>query len=406
MSCTTAVSAGPVARASKLSRSAAFYLLASITISFLAGSAAPTPLYPIYQAEWGFSPITVTIVFGVYAVAVLAALLVAGGLSDYVGRRPVLLAAVVVQAITMLLFASATGLVGLLVARIVQGLSTGAAVAAVGAGLIDLDKLRGTSANAISPPLGTAVGALLAGFTVQFLPAPTQLVYLVLFVVFVVQAIGVFLMPETIAPKAGALRSLKPTLRVPAAARRPLLLAVPALIATWALAGFYASLGPTLVRSVLGFQSALPGGLTLFVLAGSAAVAVLLLKDGDPRRMMLIGVSALYVGVGIALTALVHHSPLVFFLGTAVTGMGFGAGFQGAVRNVVPHAQAHERAGVLSVIFVISYLAMGLPAIVAGYMVVYDGGILSAARDFGAIVMVLAALAFAGTVGPVRARAQ
>src|ERR1700733_13253514 len=87
-----------------LSRNGGFYLLLSITISFLAGSSAPTPLYALYQAQWGLSPITVTIIFGIYAVAVLTALLFLGRLSDHLGRRPVLIAATAVQAATMVLF--------------------------------------------------------------------------------------------------------------------------------------------------------------------------------------------------------------------------------------------------------------------------------------------------------------
>src|SRR5258708_12786458 len=98
MSCATAVDAG------RISPAAAFYLLASITISFLAGSSAPTSLYPVYQAQWGFSPITVTMVFAVYAIGVLGALLIAGRLSDHIGRRPVLLVATVAHPPPILIF--------------------------------------------------------------------------------------------------------------------------------------------------------------------------------------------------------------------------------------------------------------------------------------------------------------
>src|SRR5262245_64661068 len=90
--------------AARLSPTAAFYLQASITVAFLAGSSAPSPLYPIYQAAWGFSSLAITVIFGVYAFAVLVALLIAGRISDHVGRRPVLLIATLVQAITMIVF--------------------------------------------------------------------------------------------------------------------------------------------------------------------------------------------------------------------------------------------------------------------------------------------------------------
>ena len=141
----------PRRRRFRLPSTVAFYLLASIVVSFLAGSSAPTPLYGVYQSEWGFSPMTITIVFGVYAVAVLAALLIVGTLSDHVGRRPVLVVALILQGAVMVIFATAGGVPALLVARVVQGLSTGAAVGAVGAGLLDLDKAKGTIANAVAP---------------------------------------------------------------------------------------------------------------------------------------------------------------------------------------------------------------------------------------------------------------
>src|SRR5271168_2847209 len=204
---------------SYLPRHAAFYLLASITVSFLASSSAPTPLYAIYQAQWGLSPITVTVIFGIYAISVLAALLFAGRLSDHLGRRPVLIAATAVQAATMVIFATASGVGDLVLARIIQGLATGAAVGAVGAGMIDLNKSRGATANAVAPAFGTATGSMLSGYLVQCLPAPTHLVYAVLCVIFVLQGIGIVLMADTIAPARGALASLKPQLNLPAAVR-------------------------------------------------------------------------------------------------------------------------------------------------------------------------------------------
>jgi predicted MFS family arabinose efflux permease len=377
-------------RSSYLSRNATFYLLASITISFLAGSSAPTPLYALYQAQWGFSPITVTFIFSIYAIAVLMALLFVGRLSDHLGRRPVLIAATVTQAATMVIFATAGGVADLVLARIIQGLATGAAVGAVGAGMIDLNKERGATANAIAPAFGTATGGMLSGYLVQYLPAPTHLVYAVLCLVFLLQGVGLALMADTIAPAAGALASLKPRLGLPAAARGPLLLALPVLVASWALSGFYASLGPMLVRGMLGAGSALLGGLALFILAASGGLAVLLLQHRAPRAMMIFGASMLAAGVGVTVWSLPHHAIAVFFVGTSIAGVGFGTGFQGAVRSIVSFAAPHERAGVLSIVFIVSYLSMGVPAIAAGALVARHGNILGTAQEFGVVVMTLA----------------
>src|SRR5215468_10692845 len=264
MSNCTALPAARMSAARTLSPRASFFLLASITVSFLAGSLAPTPLYPVYQAEWGFSALTTTEIFGVYALALLGSLLIAGRLSDHVGRRPVLIVATLVQAVVMLMFVTANGVAALMLARVVRGLATGAALGAVGAGMLDLDKARGPVANAVAPPLGTGAGGLLAGLLVHYLPAPTLLVYFVLAFVFVLQAVGVIFMGETVTRRAGAVASLRPQFGLPAAARAPMLIAAPVLIAAWSLAGFYGSLIPALTRTALGFDPSLASGIAAF----------------------------------------------------------------------------------------------------------------------------------------------
>ena len=377
-----------------------FGLLMSIVVFFIASSAAPTPLYAVYAHEWGFSPITTTVVFGVYAVAVLVSLLTLGRLSDHVGRRPVLLAAVLVQALTMLLFATAAGVPELLAARVAQGLATGAAAGAVGAAMLDLDRARGTLANAISPPLGTAIGAIGSSLLVQFLPAPTHLVFLALGAVFVVQAVGLGLMRETSSRVPGALASLRPEFGLPSAVRRPLLVAAPALVAAWAIPGFFASLGPVLTRTVLGSDSYVVGSLALFILAAAAAVAVLVFRSLSPRAQMLLGTVTIPLGVGMAVLAFGLASAVVLFTGTVIAGVGFGSAFQGAIRMVLPHAAEHQRAGVLSVLYVVSYLAMGLPAVVGGFLAVYAGGVVAAGREYGLAVIVLAVIALLGLARP------
>jgi MFS family permease len=369
---------------------AAFALLTSILITLLASSSAPTPLYAIYQARWGFSPVAVTVVFGVYAVAVLVSLLMLGALSDHIGRRPVLTVALVAQAGVMLLFATASGLDVLLLARVLQGLATGAAVAAIGAGLVDLHPGRGPVANAAGAMSGTASGALISALLVQLLPAPTQLVYFVMLALFLLQAAGVRGIAETSRLVPGALRSLRPTLALPAPVRGALAVAAPSLVAVWALAGFYASLGPSLAGIVDGSHSTILGGAALFVLAGAGALTVLAFHRTDARTFALAGAGLIIVGVALLLAAVPVRSPILFFTGTAVAGAGFGGGFQGGLRTIVPLARADERAGVIAVIYVICYLALGLPAIGAGFLVVHTT-VTHTALLFGLGVIALAA---------------
>jgi MFS family permease len=373
----------------------AFGLLTSMLVTLLASSSAPTPLYATYQARWGFSPVAVTVVFGAYAVAVLVSLLVVGALSDHIGRRPVLTAALVAQVGVMLLFATASGLDVLLLARVLQGLATGAAVAAIGAALVDLHPARGPVANAAGAMGGTATGALVSALLVAQLPAPTQLIYFVLLAMFLLQAAAVRMIGETSRRVPGALGSLRPTLAVPGPVRGALAVAAPSLIAVWALAGFYGSLGPSLAALVDGSNSTILGGTALFVLAGSGAVTVLVLHRTAARTFALAGSGLIILGVTLVLAAVPARSPVLFFAGTAIAGAGFGAGFQGGLRTIVPLAGPAERAGVIAVIYVISYLALGLPAIGAGVLVVQTT-VTQTALLFGLGVIALAASTGAG----------
>jgi MFS family permease len=150
---------------------------------------------------------------------------------------------------------------------------------------------------------------------------------------------------------------------------------------------------------MLGSDAPLLGGLSLFVLAAFGGLSVLVFQHREPKDMMMFGVASLFVGVAIAVVSLSYNAvAFFFFLGTAIAGIGFGAGFQGAVRTVVPFAAPHERAGVLSIVFIICYIAMGVPAVVAGWMVAQQGNIIATARTFGAVIMALACVALLGSV--------
>ncbi|AEY86041.1 major facilitator superfamily permease [Streptomyces hygroscopicus subsp. jinggangensis 5008] len=372
-------------------------------MSLLASSSAPTPLYAVYQARWGFSPITVTVVFGVYAVAVLVALLVFGKISDHVGRRPVLFVALIGQTAAMAAFISAGGVDALLAARVVQGLSTGAAVGALGAAMLDLDAGRGGFLNSFAPTVGTASGALVAGLIVQYLPAPTHLVYYVLLGVFVLQALALTGLNETVSRKPGALASMAPEFKLPRSARAPMAVAAPVMFAVWALTGLYGALGPALARTLVHSTSVVWGGLPLFVLAGSAGLAVVLLRGTATRRVMLIGIGSLVAGVVITLVSIASGtggtpSVIGFFIGGSISGFGFGSGFQGGIRLVMPRVEPHERAGVLSLLYVVCYLGLGVPAVIGGVLVVHGGGLVRTSREYGVAVIVLALAALTALV--------
>jgi predicted MFS family arabinose efflux permease len=390
---------------SRLGERTAFALLASAAVTLLASSSVPTPLYATYQARWGFSDLTVTVIFGVYAVAVLASLLVFGSLSDHVGRRPLLIAGLGLQVPVMLLFAFAGNLDVLLAARVLQGLATGSALGAIGAGLVDLHPTRGPVANASALMAGTASGSLLSALFVQLLPSPTELVYIFMAGVFLLQALGVLLIAETSARVPGARRALAPRLEMPSQVRGALAVAAPILIAVWTLGGFYASLGPSLAQLVAGDRSMIVGGAALFLLAGSGSLTVLRFHHIEARRVALAGALAIMAGSALLLAGVADHSLLLFAIGIFPAGAGFGAGFQGGLRTVVSKAEPHQRSGVISLVYVISYLSLGLPAILAGTLVVHSS-LSQVAEELGAAVIVLATLTAAGLAWTLRKEAR
>lgn len=377
---------------------AALLLLASLVVSLLSASSAPTPIYAVYQAEWGFSPITTTIIFGIYAVSVLVSLLTLGKLSDHVGRKPVLVVSLLVQAGTMVILATAGGVPALLVARAIQGVATGAAIGAIGAAMLDIDAKRGQLTNALTPGIGTGTGALLSALLVTFLPAPTQLVYYVLLAVFLLQALGVAFMPETVTRVPGALASLRPEISLPRNVRAHMLAAAPVLLAAWSLAGLYGALSPALLGKLLGHNNTVLAGVLMFAFAGVSTALVITLQRMTPVAVMLSGVSALFVGVAVTLVALGTGSVVLFFVGTVIAGAGFGGGFQGGIRIVVPQVAPHQRAGVLSLLYVVSYVGLGVPAVAAGFLTVHGLGLVGAAQVYGVAVMVLSLLALAALV--------
>jgi predicted MFS family arabinose efflux permease len=350
----------------KLGRLPSLWLQGLILTTFLAASSVPSPLYALYRAQWGFSPLTLTVLFSSYALAMLAAFLVFGSLSDHRGRREVILVSLVLEIAALVLFWRADSVAWLLGARILQGLATGVATSALSAGLVDLHPSKGALVNSVAPLAGLGVGALGASLLVQFAPAPTQLVYEVLLAAFVVQLAWAMWLPETGTQRPGVWRSLRPRLAVPANARAALLRVLPVNTAQWALGGFYFSLGPSLARAVSDNASVLTGGLLLGAVGFSSASAVVLARGITPRKAMMLGIAGLASGVMFTLSSLLADMAAPGLVGALVSGAGFGCAFSGSVRTLVPLAQPQERAALMSAFFAASYLAFSIPAILAG----------------------------------------
>lgn len=372
-----------------ISKRSSLGFLAITLLSFLAASTAPTPLYHLYQEHLHFSAATLTLIFGVYAISLLVALLTVGSLSDYLGRKPVIFTSVLLNMLAMLLFINADSVAWLIAARVLQGFATGMATAALGAALLDTDRQQGPLVNSVAPLLGMAAGAMGCGLLAEFAPLPMQLTYWVLLVLFAGQAFYVWRLPESVSPQPGALASLLPTLHVPVQARRTLYRVLPINTAAWALGGFFASLAPSLVRTATGSTSNLIGGATVAVLTVTGAVMIYTLRNRPADKVLRLGAGVLPVGVAAILLGVHSASLTLFFIGTLIAGCGFGASFLGTLRTVVPLALPHERAGLMSAYYVLSYLAFCLPSLLAGSLT-RSFGLVTTTDGYGAVLVLLA----------------
>ncbi len=249
----------------KLSPTATFSVVVAAYLVLMISASTPSPLYVVYQAEWHFPTSTLTVVFGVYAVALLLALLTVGGLSDFVGRRPVLVGALALLTASMIVFANADGLAWLYTARIMQGLAAGASIGTLSAGIVSLappgrERLAALL-NALIPSVGLGLGALVAGAFAQYAPNPTVLVFVVVAAALAVLVILLGFAHEEQERRDGVLTSLVPRVRVAAPVRGAFLRATPSLFAPWAQMGLTLSLLVSLAAAQFGIRNHFESGL-------------------------------------------------------------------------------------------------------------------------------------------------
>jgi MFS family permease len=381
----------------QLPKTAAFWLMAVIFGLLLFSAGVPTPLYAVYQAQWNFSPTTLTIVFGVYGLGVLTALVAFGALSDRIGRRPVLAVSLIALMVSMLLFVAARSVDWLIVARLVQGLAVGMASTAASAALLELQPAAtpelGALAGATAPSFGLAFGSLISGLLVDFGPAPTVAVYLALVIVYALALVAVVFMPETAGRSAQLSNVWLPRrISVPRELRSRFALLSVGTAATWAIGGFYLSLGPSLATELLHSQQRTIGGGVVFVLIGLGSFATLLLSSWTTRRVGYFGSICMVIGLLLVLYAVSVESTPLFFAGSVVLGTGWGPSYMAGFRAIAALAPPQHKAEILAAVFVVNYLFFSLPAIAAGFAATHFG-MHTTTLAFGTVVVCMGAVA-------------
>jgi predicted MFS family arabinose efflux permease len=382
--------AGP--RGSSLSPRAGYAVAALVVGLGLFASVTPSPLYRTYSVLWHFSPLTLTLIYATYAFGVLASLLLAGGVSDDVGRRPVLLVALAALMASSVLFMVAGSAAWLFVARGLQGLATGAALSAASAALLDLHPKRDTAGvgltTAVAASSGIGLGALTSAALVQLGTWPRVLPYVLLFVLFAVAFAGAYFMPEPI-EKRGRFRLTAERPSVPAVARRPFLLAALAVLSAWSIGGLFFSLGPQLAAHLFNSTNVIVSGSGTDALAGAAVVAQLLTARCAPWLGASVGSIALAAGMVLIVLAAAGDSSAAYLAGSILAGAGFGAAFLGGLRTLAAAIPHQHRAAVMSAFYVVAYTSISLPAVLAGIVVAHIA-LATTFERFGTVVAAIA----------------
>jgi hypothetical protein len=364
----------------RLSRRAAFWAIAFAFLAVAAFSTAPSPLYGLYAQHEHLSALTLTIVYAVYAAGVTTSLLLAGHVSDWYGRRVVLIPAITVAAVAAVVFISWQSLAGLIVARVLTGLALGATVATATAYIADLDAgpdgavtRRAQIVGAIANVGGLAVGPLATGVLARYAPDGLTLPYVVLLAALVAAVLAVVLSPEG-RPAAHPLPSYRPQrLKVPADARRRFLAAITGVALAFASWGLFAGLAGRFLAQTLHHPSPALTGAAIFLTFGSGAVVQATTSRWPSRRLLAIGIPTIVVGLAI-LVGSAWTSPAslaLFLLGGVVTSAGAAMIYRASLGVVIATARADDRAGALATLFVVGYAALSLPVLGLGIGLLY-----------------------------------
>ncbi len=348
----------------------AYGLLLGLLALALGVSGLPSPLYPIYQAQWHLTPLATTVVFAVYAIGALGAALTVGPISDSIGRKPVLVAALAAIAAGMVLFLVAGSEWELLVARFLHGAAIGSITVVAGAALLDVRPDDGAANGmraGVALNTGIALTVLGAAAAAQWAPAPLRTPFAVVGIVVIAALIGVAAMTEPHTGRTGApIRFRAPT--VPGEIAGDFWFSGIGIASAWSVLGVFLSLYPALSEQATGVRSVIFTGVVVAVMAAASAVAQWISGRFTPLPTAVVGDAGMVVSLALAVLALRVGSPTLVIADSALLGVTFGLAFGGSLRHLAAVTPGYARGQVMSGFYLAGYLAMGLPTVVAGYL--------------------------------------
>ena len=337
--------------------------VAAIFAAVMASTTVPTPLYPIYERDFGLSSLTITVVFAVYGVGVMTGLFVFGRLSDRSGRKPPLAGGLVVGALAMLLFLFAQDVGLLLAGRFLIGITAGLYTGTATAWLVDLDDNRDRATKlAIGANLGgLAMGPLMAGLLAQYVPAPLRTAYVVELVLIVAGLAAFPLLPETVRRR--RLQLDFAGLRVPAGVRPVFLPAATAGIAAFAVSGVFGAVGPAMLGEILGITAPTASGALVTTLFLASVAGQFLTRRFVPTLALPLGCVALAAGLGLLALSLTAASVTALAAAAVVAGLAQGLIVGAGLGLLTVVAPVDRRGQVASAYFLVLYVGLIVPVV-------------------------------------------
>ncbi|MFB8247251.1 MFS transporter [Streptomyces sp. NPDC055952] len=357
----------------------------------MAGTTAPTPLYPVYGEEFGFTPFTVTVVFAVYALGVVLGLLVFGRLSDQVGRRPVLVAATLLSVCAAGIFLLAQSVAAMLVARVVSGFSaalvTGAATASLTERLGQHSRVKPATLALFANMGGLACGTLLAGILADLAPSPLRTPWVVMLGLAAIAVLGVVLNGESSTHRSGFSLQFQP-LHVPAEIRSDFLRSAMAAGAGFAVLGVLTAVTGLFLGTVLHESSHSLTGLVVFLAFACTALGQLLVRTLKPTTALPAACLGLIVAAGLIATAMATSSLAPLLVGAAINGLATGVAVGHGLGSITTRSAPQHRGASVSTFFAILYSMLAVPAIGVGVLI-RETSLRPAGETFSAVVAVL-----------------
>lgn len=356
------------------------------------GTTLPTPLYPDFSEEFGFGTLMTTVIFAVYALGVLAALIGVGRFSDTIGRRPMLYAGVALSLLSAVFFIIGGSLEMLFIGRVISGFSAGIFTSTATVAVMEsAPQNRRGIAPAVATGAnigGLGLGTLLAGVVADLAPDPTHTVFVVQAVLVAIAGLGLLTVPETVDVRKGARPKLQ-RVSVPPSVRGVFAQAAVGAIAGFAVFGLFSAVAPDFLADVLDEKSPIVSGVVVFVLFASSAITQIVLSKAPIRPSLLYGYVALIVSMIVLIVSLHMESLIALVVAAVISGASQGVLFAKGIAAIAARVEPHRKADATSAYFVVAYVAISVPIIATGFAE-QAWGLRTASVAFSVVVIVLA----------------